>query len=123
MSKSTAAGWYTDAGAPGTERYWDGAAWSEQRRSDSSPKSRSGGVVALWACLVGGAVVYSLGVALVLYSWGHAFDSLTALNENSSSALGAGIIVGSLLASLGVALAFVGLIGFGVKLGREAARV
>jgi hypothetical protein len=123
MSKSTAAGWYPDARTPGTERYWDGAAWSEQRRPDSSLKSRSGGVAALWACLIGGAIVYSVGVGLVLYSWGQAFDSFTALDENSSSALGVGVIAGCLLASLGVALAFVGLIGFGVKLGREAARV
>lgn len=30
---STPAGWYPDTNLPGTERYWDGAAWTDQTRA------------------------------------------------------------------------------------------
>ncbi|MEU8529695.1 MULTISPECIES: DUF2510 domain-containing protein [Streptomyces] len=33
MSMSTPAGWYPDPGMPGTERWWDGSAWSGHTRA------------------------------------------------------------------------------------------
>ena len=37
MSGTPEAGWYTDPEHEGQQRYWDGAAWSDQRRAIESP--------------------------------------------------------------------------------------
>ncbi|OJX64951.1 MAG: hypothetical protein BGO95_01175 [Micrococcales bacterium 73-13] len=38
MSDTAAAGWYDDGQHPGQERYWDGAAWTDQFRPAAAPE-------------------------------------------------------------------------------------
>jgi hypothetical protein len=37
MSMATPAGWYPDPGVPGTERWWDGTAWTAHTRPPQAP--------------------------------------------------------------------------------------
>ncbi|MFD6292622.1 DUF2510 domain-containing protein, partial [Streptomyces sp. NPDC060205] len=38
MSMTTPPGWYRDPSAPHTERWWDGTAWTEHRRTPGTPQ-------------------------------------------------------------------------------------
>jgi hypothetical protein len=41
MESQTPPGWYADMTAPGRERYWDGAVWTEQSRPVQIPRASS----------------------------------------------------------------------------------
>lgn len=71
-------------------------------------------------CLVVGAFTYVLGYVVVVLAWPH-----QSLDDDGLSASGSTgwLIVGGVVAIAGLMLFLVGIIGFGVKIGREAARV
>ena len=65
-------------------------------------------------CLIGGALLYAVGLIILIMTWP------TGLSRTSDSGLMP--IIAGLLVSLGGALVFVALVGFGVKLGNEASK-
>lgn len=72
MSDRTPAGWYRDASAVNTQRYWDGEQWTEQVQPLADPSS---GVTRgiLMAALILGGIVF---VCAILYGIVHANDDL-----------------------------------------------
>lgn len=56
------AGWYADANAPGTERYYDGTAWTEQIRLTPSPDAVSNRAVAKSPWYKRKAIIIPVGV-------------------------------------------------------------
>jgi hypothetical protein len=71
--------------------------------------------------LIAGAILYVLGVGAVFLAWPGTEETYLGAAESTGSAFWT--FVGGLAASSGAGLVLVGLIGFGVKFGREAARV
>ena len=66
--QAAAAGWYPDPGHPEQQRWWDGAAWSEDTQpSPEAIAARRRPRVPLWAKIVLGslATVMLIGVAVV----------------------------------------------------------
>lgn len=70
MTRRVASGWYPDYDAPpGHQRYWDGARWSERRRSaapETDEPTRSHRPVAGWAVAVVAGLVVTSAVVLVV---------------------------------------------------------
>ena len=71
--------------------------------------------------LFGGGLLYVLGAAVFLGCW--LARSSAMRDDTDPGALSFFILLGALAASVGTALLLVGLIGWGVKLGREAADI
>jgi hypothetical protein len=69
--------------------------------------------------LVGGLVLYVLGVGAVFLAWPSSGTGLYDTDSGSTF----WTFVGSLAASIGGGMALVALIGWGVKFGREAAKL
>ena len=69
-------GWYADPENPGSERYWDGTFWSDQRRpagsadvtpsTSNAPPPSSGFAVTALVCGIIGVVTFWIYVGLVL---------------------------------------------------------
>lgn len=78
-------GWYADPVMPGTQRYWDGSAWSEHvapagsaAASTSGPASSGMGP---WAIALG--VLIAAGVIWLIYSVATANDDLDCAVKNT----------------------------------------
>lgn len=71
--------------------------------------------------LIGGAVLYVVGLGVMILAWPGTDEGYLGVAESTGSAFWT--FVGGLGASAGSAMVMIGLIGFGVKYGREAVRV
>jgi hypothetical protein len=71
--------------------------------------------------LVGGAVLYVVGLAVLIFAWPSGGDGSWPDGGGSGSVFWT--LVGGAGASFGAGVALVAIIGYGVKFGREAVRV
>jgi hypothetical protein len=72
----------------------------------------------LQALTVVGAVLALVGGTLAGLTWPH--DTVSAFGSVQHHGSGVGLAIGAALAWVGQAFLFVGLVGWGVKLGRQA---
>lgn len=86
------AGWYPDPSQPHTQRYWDGATWTEQRAPlTTAPGQRpSGAFPAALALAIVGAAIAVVGVFLPRVE---ATDTFARIAENTLIQSGDGLIV------------------------------
>lgn len=82
MTKTWAPGWYPDPNAPGTHRYYDGTAWTEQTAPSPPEKPDSFRQVAIVAVGILVAVV----VVWFVYSIATANDDLDCATRNLEAA-------------------------------------
>jgi hypothetical protein len=71
--------------------------------------------------LIAGAILYVIGVGVVILAWPGTDEGYLGVAESTGSAFWT--FVGALVASAGSGMVMIGLVGFGVKFGREAAQV
>jgi len=106
-SAAPAPGWYADPEHPGSERYWDANAWTDQRRSAQASIAPSNGfaVTALVCGIVGmvlGVLPFTFFVAWILGIIAIVFGVLARKRFDSEPAIGrkgmatAGMILGIL---------------------------
>jgi lysylphosphatidylglycerol synthetase-like protein (DUF2156 family) len=109
-SAAPAPGWYVDPEHPDSERYWDGSAWTDQRRSaqvssGSSAPSNGFAVTALVCGIVGivlGVLPFTFFVAWILGIIAIVFGVLARKRFDAEPAIGrkgmatAGLILGIL---------------------------
>ena len=116
MADAIPAGWYPDPSVPGTQRYWDGGAWTDHTAPRSMPPPTTGRPpLATFGQRVGAAIVDALVVAvpmtvIVLVLVGLlALVARTMLSglDGGGSGAGGGLLVGGVAV---VALALVALV-------------
>lgn len=79
MTEGPTAGWYDDPDHPETKRYWDGAAWTNQRAA----RDRSGGASVGTLTIARGV---ALGIGMVVgVVW--VIHSITSADDDSDCAI------------------------------------
>jgi len=98
MAEPIPPGWYADPGQPGTLRYWDGTAWTEQRASAPAPAAAAGETngLAIASFVLSLAWAFGIGSVLAVIFGFKARSQIRTRNQSGEGLAVAGIVIGFL---------------------------